>query len=277
MTASHSSSFIRSSRLSRVMPALLTRMVIGVHASPRWRRARCRPGRGVGDVELHAGAAIARHRRAARAIFAAPSSVVAVPITVAPSAASRSAIARPMPRVAPVTSAVLAGKRSVAHGRKSPRASATATRFPPRRDDGVAVGQRVRVHSVGDAPGQPGQHLAGPALDDVRDAAVGHRAHGRRPVHGVGRLPRERIADRVGLVMLGDVDVVNDRDRGVLRSGSARAASASFSAAGRSSVTVKRRRHRQQHAALRALLLGETDGPLDRLAVDRRSRLAPAR
>ena len=29
MIASHSSSFIRSSRLSRVMPALLTRIVIG--------------------------------------------------------------------------------------------------------------------------------------------------------------------------------------------------------------------------------------------------------
>jgi len=38
-------------------------------------------------------------------IEAAPSSVVAVPTTVAPAPASASEIARPMPRVAPVTSA----------------------------------------------------------------------------------------------------------------------------------------------------------------------------
>ena len=43
--------------------------------------------------------------RSASEIVAAPASVVAVPTTFAPLRASASAIARPMPRVAPVTSA----------------------------------------------------------------------------------------------------------------------------------------------------------------------------
>ena len=58
MIASHSSSFIRSSRLSRVMPALLTRIVI----APKRGSIAVERGidrRAIGDVERHSGAGVA--------------------------------------------------------------------------------------------------------------------------------------------------------------------------------------------------------------------------
>jgi hypothetical protein len=80
--------------------------------------------RRVRDVELHAGPAVARFAQH-RAIARRTSSVVAVPITVAPSCASRCAIARPMPRVAPVTSATCPARR--AHARAPSSAPAIAS------------------------------------------------------------------------------------------------------------------------------------------------------
>ena len=90
--------------MSRVIAALLTR-IVGIRpdtssdcsnasieaGSATFSTAPC-PGDGA-----FASAAV---------IWAAPSSEVAVPMTVAPAAASCVAIARPMPRVAPVTRAV---------------------------------------------------------------------------------------------------------------------------------------------------------------------------
>ena len=58
MIASHSSSFMRSSRLSRVMPALLTRMAIGAEARLDVSERRDHR-RAVGDVELDSGARVA--------------------------------------------------------------------------------------------------------------------------------------------------------------------------------------------------------------------------
>ena len=103
MTSSHSPSFMRTARLSRLIPALFTRM-----ATP----PKVRSTSAINDSILAASltsswvplpwiCAAARYV----VIDAAPASVVAVPTTVAPCAPSSSAIARPIPRVAPVTSA----------------------------------------------------------------------------------------------------------------------------------------------------------------------------
>ena len=65
MISSHSSSFIRSSRLSRVMPALLTRIVIAPNA--RLDVGERRVDRGaVGDVEPDPGAGVAGVARGTR-------------------------------------------------------------------------------------------------------------------------------------------------------------------------------------------------------------------
>ena len=56
MIASHSSSFMRSSRLSRVMPALLTRIAIVAVLRLDRRPARASICARVGDVEHDAGA-----------------------------------------------------------------------------------------------------------------------------------------------------------------------------------------------------------------------------
>ena len=63
-----------------------------------------------GHIQNRAAAAV--RAQASRLIRAAPSGVVAVPITRAPSALKRSAMAAPMPREAPVTNATC----SVQHG-----------------------------------------------------------------------------------------------------------------------------------------------------------------
>jgi len=102
ITASQSSSFIRISSWSRVIPALLTRML-------SWPNSLLM-------LSISASTALASVTFNSRpvpplapsrsAMADAPDAEVAVPITVAPRFASSSAIAAPMPRLAPVTKAI---------------------------------------------------------------------------------------------------------------------------------------------------------------------------
>ncbi|MCY1183899.1 hypothetical protein D9M73_245540 [compost metagenome] len=96
---------MRIIRLSRVMPALLTRMVGAPNNS--WTLARV----AATDSSLHTFSSrpvpsMPCSLRVA-AMFAAPEAEVAVPTTMAPMRPSSSAMAWPMPRLAPVTSATL--------------------------------------------------------------------------------------------------------------------------------------------------------------------------
>ena len=100
-TSFHSSGFMRMSRLSRVMPALLTTISgaavklannASTDASLLTSRMAPRPAGDRAPSQLE--------------MAAAPCSLVAVPTTMAPCCANVSAIARPMPRDAPVTRAV---------------------------------------------------------------------------------------------------------------------------------------------------------------------------
>ena len=105
ITADQSSSFMRMASWSRVTPALLTSTcrppscltIDSISASPA-----CASLTFSTTPRLPAGAACAS---SACVTAAAPASVVPVPTTRKPCAASASAIARPMPREAPVTSA----------------------------------------------------------------------------------------------------------------------------------------------------------------------------
>src|SRR5437588_226089 len=113
ITSSQSASFMRSARLSRVMPALFTR----IRTSPNsfWIDS---------TSASHCGASLTFRTLPMAGTFCAPASLVAVPITFAPCLASSVAIARPMPRDAPVTSATLPSSMLMLPS--SPAASARA-------------------------------------------------------------------------------------------------------------------------------------------------------
>src|SRR5882724_10703508 len=100
---------------------------------------------------------------------AAPSDVVAVPITMAPSCAKASAMALPMPRVAPVTSATGAVLlSSTIDGSVVLRCVSIRGRDRGHGSiDRVAVGQRMRFEIDDDTPGEARQHLAGTGLHHV--------------------------------------------------------------------------------------------------------------
>src|SRR5437870_4748057 len=139
---------------------------------------------------------------------AAPSLVVAVPITEAPSFASAVAMALPSPRVAPVTSAICP--------ERGPIVVISAPLRTERRERLVEAGAIVQCkggNALVDAAGQSGQHLAGTAFDDVCDAASDERPHRVTPTHWTRRLTRQGIANGLRRRMLGDVDVVDHRDR----------------------------------------------------------------
>src|SRR5690606_12774183 len=224
--ACQSSSFMRMSRLSRVMPALLTRIEtapnslviesISASTAPGSLTSSLRPW-----PPLPA-------RRSPMAC--APLSLVAVPMTVAPRAASSSAMAAPMPRLAPVTRAISplrgrllmstpgsysvgAAPRRRGGQRQSASAASKSAAAPmarARRRSG-RVGQRgvgvrgcaegARVQRLVGALGQAGQHLAGPALGDVGGATTGQGLDATGPAYRQVELAHQRVADRLDAVV----------------------------------------------------------------------------
>src|SRR6202142_4401389 len=188
---SQSSLFMRRISASRAMPALLTRIVGSPSAA-----ASAATSESV-DAGSPAFQTAPRPRtsasRKASLIRAAPSSEVAVPTTKAPAPASRSAIARPIPREAPVTSA---RSFSSMHG---PRHGAE----PGAKGFGVLG--RVHLRATGDAAVQARKHPARTAFDQDR-SEFEQRLHGLLPAHRAGELSNERAADIGGIVMTQAVD-----------------------------------------------------------------------
>src|SRR6188768_3133859 len=186
ITWSQSSFFIRSSNVSRVMAALLTSMVgMSPAASSRATSASMEP-----SVLTFSASPRPPDADSSAVIFAAPSSVDAVPITFAPAAARRNAMARPMPRDAPVTSAVCPCRLDVIAWSSDNCCSKGG--IHRRR---VLQCQALQFWTLVDAAIQAGQHLAGTALDELRCACRDQFAHQRGPAHRTGQLPREQGAD----------------------------------------------------------------------------------
>ena len=275
MTASHSSSFIRSSRLSRVMPALLTRIVDGAEARSRCPRAPRRPRR---RRRRRAGCPVPRLPAAARyaAIFAAPSSVVAVPITVAPARASASAIARPMPRVAPVTSATCPSSVAFVHAvppvasvRQPASAARAASMSAPSVSAKDLSSRTIRL--LRPASTLPGPHSTTCVTPRAANAWM---VSTQRTGLAACCASAARIASASGCS--GDVDVVQHRNR---RRRERHAGEPRREPLGRGlqQRAVERRRHRQQHAALGAPRRRDARSRARRPPCARRSRSAPAR
>src|SRR5690606_18478442 len=115
----------------------------------------------------------------------APVSDVAVPTTVAPAAASSRAMARPMPREAPVTRAILPA---------STGSDMSASQSFQRFFQGRRISDVEGVDFAVDALDQSRQDLAGPAFDDVGDAVLLHGLYGLHPADRVPCLAHQRIA-----------------------------------------------------------------------------------
>ena len=104
MTASKSSSFMRMLKPSRVMPALLTKIAIAPSSFSIFASTAsvCSVSAILSNMPMFLGLIACKPL----AISAAPASEVAVPMTIAPRSANVRAMARPMPRDAPVTRAI---------------------------------------------------------------------------------------------------------------------------------------------------------------------------
>src|SRR6266550_5580578 len=120
MTASHSSSVMLKIMRSRRMPALFTRMSIAPNSLTAVSTMRSAAGKSATlsalatalppRARIASTTSSATRREAPRPSTSAPRSFTT---TAAPSAASSSAIARPMPRPAPVTTAALPSSRPI--------------------------------------------------------------------------------------------------------------------------------------------------------------------
>mmetsp|Transcript_37653 Transcript_37653/g.92539 ORF Transcript_37653/g.92539 Transcript_37653/m.92539 type:complete len:209 (-) Transcript_37653:382-1008(-) len=125
MTASQSSSFIRMDSMSRVMPALLT----STCRPPSWATMASTAACTAAPSVTLSTMPRPPWAPSASVMPAAPASEFAVPMTRQPASARRSAIARPMPRLAPVTRAMPSFARDAEsvmdHAPRRARASAS--------------------------------------------------------------------------------------------------------------------------------------------------------
>src|SRR5512139_688804 len=202
-TASNSSSDIRMRRLSRVIPALLTRM----STRPRASRIRFTPAStwagsltsSISTIPLPPAASIAA--RVSRAPASLPTSLTT---TVAPSAENASAIARPIPRAEPVTSATFPESRIVPP--PIPKVIPSTPRTvqgelsPEERPHGGKLRGRAEGRHGGfllDAPDEPGEDLPRPHLEETGRTGLPHPADRLLPPDGSGDLPDQDIRHRV--------------------------------------------------------------------------------
>src|SRR5512134_245086 len=202
-TESNSSSDMRIRRLSRVIPALLTRMSIFPCASrmflipaSTWARSLTS---NISTIPLPPAAT--REARVSRAPASFPTSLTT---TVAPSAQNASAIARPIPRAEPVTSATFPASRIVPP--PVPKFIPSTTKAvqgefsPEDRPHGIQVGggaERRRPRFLVDAADEAGEHFARPHLEEgVRPRSL-HPPDRLLPAHRGRDLPEKDLRNPV--------------------------------------------------------------------------------
>src|SRR6266550_7878410 len=180
-TASQSSSLMRNTRLSRRVPALFTRMSIGPRSRSTSATAAstCSPW-----ATSHAYPRADAPSRCAAACAPVPSR--AITATFAPAVCSALAIACPMPRLPPVTSATFS-HRSIFMRRSG--------RLEERGD----VDRRAEAHYCGpgqDASQQTGEHASRADLEEPGALAGESRRvlHALDPADGRGELVHEQAA-----------------------------------------------------------------------------------
>src|SRR5690606_6459970 len=188
------------------MPALLTRMLI----------APCSAAMASTRVSTAALSQTSSTRplppwSASRAAMAcAPPSLVAVPFTVAPLAARRSAIAAPIPRLAPVTRATSPFSNVFM---ELPRLCGT-NRSRPGFTRRIEVGRRAQglhVDALVDPAHQSREHLARPAFRHAGDSFRLQLAYAIRPAHRQIQLANQRIAQFFERPVHAGIGILHDR------------------------------------------------------------------
>ena len=159
MTASQSSGFMRSSSVSRVMPALLTRMRHRALRSPRCRRSRLRRRRRR-HVEDDAAPAMPADFSAS-SMAATPALPVAVPIDGGSGRAERERDGAADAARGTGDEGDLALQRLRGHGADPPLAAASAASSV----SGDSMACSVKVAPARRTTREARQHLARPALD----------------------------------------------------------------------------------------------------------------
>src|SRR5882724_3975219 len=185
MTSSQSSSRNWTNRLSLVMPALATRMstcpiacsAAGTSASTSAASDRLQGSTWTRSPNFEASVSSTSRR-------------VPEIATVAPCACKASAIAPPMPPVAPVTSAVLPVKSNI---------NFSLRQRALRGGDISGAADRNADRPVGNALDQPAQHLAGADLKKPRDAAACHVSDRLAPTNRPRHLLNQTAANLVGI------------------------------------------------------------------------------
>src|SRR5262245_28637935 len=187
-TLSHSSSFMRMEMLSRVMPALFTRMSsLPIAASASFARR-----------SISAGSSILAATTCARSPsddFSCSKASMRVPdsVTAAPCLCRARAMPPPIPPEAPVTSAALPERSNI---------GSSLGRFEESLDVGRRV-EREAGHLPVDAPHQSRQHLTRTALDQGFDVVRLHVLHAFAPTHHARDLFHQSLLDHGGFGDLG--------------------------------------------------------------------------
>src|SRR5581483_2640644 len=246
-TFSHSSSFMRIEMLSRVMPALFTRMsILPIAASASLARRSMSAASSILAATTWA--------RSPSSDFSLSSASARVPesVTVAPCPCSARAMAPPMPPEAPVTSAAFPVRSNIA---------CLLGGLQERFDVGRRV-ERQTSHLLVDALDQAGKDLARAALDQLLDLLRLHVLHALAPAHQAGHLLDQPLLDVHGI---GDLRGEHVGDQRHARRGKRHLLQRRLHGVGRGlhQRTMEGRTHRQHHAPLAALGLGRLDGALD--------------
>ena len=203
---------------------------------------------------------------------AAPASLVAVPTTRAPAAARARAMAWPMPREAPVTSATSFSSMLTTPSCRTlaPVAASAAADVARSSSARQARSARRSMRRLRPVSTLPGPHSMSCAM------AVGRqRAHGVLPAHRARQLPHQQCADVIRLLMRGGIHRADVADRGLARAARRAGAPQSVAPPRPIRLRVRGHAHRQHHGALGTRRLAGLDGALDRGARSRRSPPVP--
>src|SRR3954470_4372384 len=300
-TACQSSSFMRSARLSRVMPALLTRMSSRPPSAASASRTSWSAASGSARL---ATSEWARSPSLAASDSSAGARVPAS-ATSAPWACSARAMAPPMPPEAPVTSAVWPVRSNMllssdhfsgspcpacpGHPRLSYTTRGSRRGWPGQArarggiwaksqplDQGFDLGggaDRDGGERLVDALRETGEDSAGAEFDDLLDLVLGEEEHGFPPTDHMRDLLDQKLLDFLGLAGRPSADIGDERHGGGVKRGLGQRLGHDLGG-GRHQWRVERRRHRQHDRAAGAALGGDGDGALDRLRVTAEHDLA---
>src|SRR4051812_12287267 len=262
ITSSHAWSLSWTRRLSRVMPALATRM----SSLPR---ALSQAGTRASTASLSARSQVSTWTRPASSPASVSSASRRVPeiATFAPCACSARAIAPPMPPLAPVTSALLPVRSNII---LLPSCPCHLEGGDILRSTDGHTGRTFRY-----ALDEPGEHFAGSNLVEGRYARLRHERYALAPAHGAGYLRNQAVHDLGGIRGRPRQHIGDERHAGRLH----RHLGQRFShhlGSGLHQRGMKRGGDRQHHGAPHAFRLRDLDRALNRSLVTRHHNLPAA-